>query len=139
MRRRATILLHWSAFVLLVLLMAGGPTPVIAWAFITVAALKCTLALTLGLMNRPGPKLEGPARTLHPWQSRAMYALLAFTAFATWRHLTGTPLPGPTLAELYFYLFATGWLHGIFHLWRHTALRDGALRRITPRAMHGML
>lgn len=139
MRRTATIMLHWLSFVLLVLLLAGGPSPALSWAFGLSALGMCVLAITGGLMNGPGPKLEGPLRTAHPWMSRAMYAALGTGAALTlWAQIGGTPGPG-TLAHFYVYLFAASALHGIFHLWRHTALNDGALRRITPTIMHGML
>ena len=36
-------------------------------------------------------------------------------------------------------LLFLGLLHGLFHLWRHTALFDGALRVILPKFMHGVL
>jgi len=38
-----------------------------------------------------------------------------------------------------FRLFMVSNLHAVFHLWRHRALRDGALRLITPKAMHKVL
>ena len=98
----------------------------------------CNL-LVLGLMNGPGPKLEGVFRAAHPWLSRIMYAALGLVSAATLWVMLGNKLPGPGLPELYFYLFSASALHGIFHLWRHTALGDGALRRITPKSMHGML
>ena len=139
MRRTATITLHWLSFVLLILLLAGGQIPALAWAFGLSAFGMCALAITGGLMNGPGPKLEGALRTVHPWMSRAMYAALGIVAALTlWAQIGGMPDPG-TLANLYVYLIAASALHGIFHLWRHTALNDGALRRITPTTMHGML
>lgn len=139
MRRTMTITLHWFSFVLLVLLVAGGPIPVLAWAF-GIAGLAMTgLALVNGLLNGPGPKLEGVARAAHPWLSRAMYGALTLVAALTiWAQLGGT-WSGPTLPEIYFYLLSASALHAIFHLWRHTALGDGALRRITPKTMHGVL
>ncbi|MEO0746253.1 MAG: hypothetical protein AAFY49_12980 [Pseudomonadota bacterium] len=137
MRRTATITLHWLSLLLLVLLVAGGPLPVLAWAFGLVGLALCTIALLRGLMNGPGPKLEGPLRAAHPWLSRAMYAALGAVAAATLWHLAVEPVTGIT--QLHFYLMSAASLHAIFHLWRHTALGDGALRRITPAALHGML
>ena len=139
MRRTTTITLHWLTLVLLVLLIAGGPIPVIAWAFAAAGLIQCAMAVMAGLLNGPGPKLEGLFRAAHPWMSRAMYLSLGSVCAATiWVQL-GHALPGPGLPALYFYLLSASALHGIFHLWRHTALGDGALRRITPRAVHGML
>jgi len=139
MRRTATISLHWLSFVLLILLVAGGPIPVLAWAFALSGLAMCALAVVAGLMNGPGPKLEGALRQAHPWLSRAMYAALGLVAALTaWTRMGGT-WGGPPLVDLYFYLLSASSLHAIFHLWRHTALGDGALRRITPKSMHGML
>lgn len=139
MRRTATIVLHWLTLVLLLLLIAGGPVPALAWAFGLAGLAQCAMALVGGLMNGPGPKLEGVLRRAHPWMSRAMYLALGLVAGATIGAQLGYDIPGPTLPEMYFYLMSASALHGIFHLWRHTALGDGALRRITPASMHGML
>ncbi|MEL6451937.1 MAG: hypothetical protein AAFQ19_11800 [Pseudomonadota bacterium] len=139
MRRTATITLHWFNFLMLILLLAGGPVPVLAWAFALSGLAMCALALRAGLLNGPGPKLDGALRTAHPWLSRGMYAALGFVAAVTaWVQLGGS-WGGPGLPDLYFYLMSAASLHGIFHLWRHTALGDGALRRITPKALHGSL
>jgi hypothetical protein len=139
MRRTATITLHWLTLLLLILLIAGGQIPVLAWAFALAGLTQCAMALAGGLMNGPGAKLEGALRAAHPWLARGMYVGLALVSGCTiWVQLYG-PLPGPSMAELYFYLLSVSSLHGIFHLWRHTALGDGALRRITPKSMHGML
>ncbi|TNF57921.1 MAG: hypothetical protein EP307_12980 [Rhodobacteraceae bacterium] len=138
-RRRATILSHWAAFLLLILLLAGGPSPVLAWGYVAASGLMCALALVLGLLNGPGPKLTGAMRALHPWQSRGMYVVLGLTGLATLGHLLGRwPFDLP-LERLWFVALSLSSLHAVFHLWRHTALGDGALRRITPRTLHGIL
>lgn len=139
MRRITTITLHWLTLILLVLLLAGGPVPGLAWAFAICGLLQCAIALLMGLMNGPGPKLKGELRAAHPWLSRGMYAALGLVSAATIWVMLGKAFPGPRLPELYFYLLSASSLHGIFHLWRHTTLGDGALRRITPKSMHGML
>ncbi|WP_299687985.1 hypothetical protein [uncultured Tateyamaria sp.] len=137
MRRTATITLHWLSLMALVLLVAGGPVPVLAWAFGLTGLGLCAIAAARGLKNGPGPKLTGALRVAHPWLSRAMYAALAATAAATLWHVAVGPVAG--LQRLHFYLMSAASLHAIFHLWRHTALGDGALRRITPTSMHGVL
>ncbi|WP_147103389.1 hypothetical protein [Tateyamaria sp. syn59] len=139
MRRAATIALHWANFVFLILLVAGGPIPVVAWAFVLTGLGMCALAVAQGLLNGPGPKLEGALRTAHPWLSRGMYAALGLVAALTAWYMLGGRWGGPALVDLYSYLIAASSLHAIFHLWRHTALGDGALRRITPKAMHSIL
>ena len=138
-RRRATILSHWAAFLLLILLVAGGPIPALAWAYVAASALMCALALVFGLLNGPGPKLQGGMRALHPWQSRAMYLVLGLTGAATLAHLLGQWTFDLRLEQVWFVAQSVSSLHAVFHLWRHTALGDGALRRITPRALHGIL
>ena len=139
MRRTATITLHWTILVTLILLVAGGPIPVVAWTFALCGLALCSLALVRGLMNGPGPKLDGVLRIAHPWMSRGMYLALAVVAGATAWRLLGRTWGGPPLSDLYFYLMAASALHAIFHLWRHTALGDGALRRMTPTAVHNLL
>ncbi|WP_299656306.1 hypothetical protein [uncultured Tateyamaria sp.] len=139
MRRTATISLHWLSFVLLILLVAGGPIPAIGWAFVLSSLLMCAVAAVRGLMSGPGPKLEGTLRAAHPWLSRAMYVALGFVALVTGWQLAGGEWSGPPLVNLHFYLLSASSLHAIFHLWRHTALGDGALRRITPKSMHSVL
>ena len=139
MRRSATITLHWATLLTLILLVAGGPIPVIAWSFALSGLAMCALALVFGLMSGPGPKLEGALRLAHPWMNRAMYAAVGGVAGATVWRLTGGVWHGPALTDLYFYLMSASALHAIFHLWRHTALGDGALRRMTPTRMHNLL
>jgi hypothetical protein len=139
-RRRATILLHWSVLLLLLLhLAAGAASPALAWAFALAALAMVALAVVFGLMNGPGPRLQGRLRRAYPALQRGMYALLAFCATDTLAGLAGLPLPGPESRILLMTLLAAASLHALFHLWRHTVLHDGALRRITPRLLHGML
>ncbi|MDT8328782.1 MAG: hypothetical protein RQ750_15595 [Roseovarius sp.] len=140
MRRRATIALHWlNASLLLFVLADGGKTAVLAWVYVSGALSMSLLALVFGLMNGPGPKLEGLFRRLHPWLHRLIYALMAWGAVALGAQGLGRALPGPEARVLLMALLAVTLLHGVFNLWRHTALGDGALRRITPRAIHHIL
>ena len=139
MRRTATIALHWLNFVLVILLVAGGPIPFLAWTFTASGLAICAIAVVHGLMNGPGPKLQGALRVAHPWLSWAMYLVTGVVAAITIWVMLGRAWAGPGLSELYFYILSASSLHAIFHLWRHTALGDGALRRITPASMHGML
>ena len=139
-RRRATILLHWSVLTLLMLTLAAGlENAILNTAFGLAGLAMVALALIFGLMNGPGPKLEGALRAAHPWLSRGMYLLLAWASLAALMPTFGIALPGPTPRNLMVTLFAASALHAIFHLWRHTALGDGALRRMTPKSLHGML
>ncbi len=138
-RRTLTVALHWTNMFLLIVLVVAGPVPALAWIFVVTGGTMVGLALVRGLMNGPGPKLEGFVRAAHPWLSRGMYAALGATALATLLRLLGIWTPPVALQQLYFYLLSAASLHGVFHLWRHTALGDGALKRITPSFMHGSL
>lgn len=138
-RRRATILLHWGVVVLLLLhLAAGGQNATLAWAFVLSGLAMAAIALVFGLMNGAGPKLEGTLRRAYPLLQWGMYGLLAWVCTDTLASLVGRPFPGPEARTLLILLLGASSLHGLFHLWRHTVLCDGALRRITPRMLHGM-
>lgn len=132
-RRLVTIVLHWSTLVLLLLLLASGTENVaLAWAFAILGLALVATALLYGLMNGPGPKLDGMLRTAHPWMNRAMYVLLGWAAVVVLFHRLGISVPGPAPRSLLIILLGAGLLHGVFHLWRTTALNDGALRRMLP-------
>lgn len=141
-RRLTTQVLHWSTGILLVFLLSvddriyGG----LGWAFVVCGGALCLLGLTMGLMNKdPGPALRGLLRRAHPWLSRAMYCLLGWAVIALATGATNRPLPGPGARDLLLILGAAALGHAIFHLWRHTALMDGALRRIVPQVFHKYL
>ena len=140
MRRHVTITLHWLN--LLLLLFVLGDTGATAWlslAFAASALTMCGMALVFGLMNGPGPKLDGMVRAAHPWLHRGIYLLLGWGAVALVAETFALALPGPGARTLLLALLAVAALHAVFNLWRHTALGDGALRRITPRAVHHIL
>lgn len=140
MRRSLTITLHWLNLMLLLFVLGdGGATVWLSLAYAATALGMCALALVFGLMNGPGPKLTGAVRALHPWLHRALYLLLAWGAVALAAEALGHALPGPEARKLLLALLAASALHATFNLWRHTALGDGALRRITPRAVHQIL
>jgi len=136
MRRHVTITLHWLNLLLLLFVLGdAGATAWLSLVYATSALTMCGVALVLGLMNGPGPKLDGPVRAAHPWLHRGLYLLLAWGAMALVAETVGLPLPGPQARTLLLALLAAVALHAVFNLWRHTALGDGALRRITPRAI----
>ena len=138
-RRSLTITLHWVVMALMLAIVAGARAPWVLWAFALAGLAMVALALVFGRMNGPGPKLEGVMRAAHPWLNRAVYAMLAAAAIVVLKALvTGTPAGRDMLIWVYALSAATA-LHAVFHLWRHTALCDGALRRITPRALHSIL
>lgn len=132
-RRRATALMHWANLVLLFLLLASrNENGALAILFAVNALAMVALALVKGLANGPGPRLDGVLRKAHPWMARAMYVLLGWGAVAVLVAQTGSALPGPGVREVLLTLFGVGLLHGVFHLWRASALNDGALRRMMP-------
>lgn len=138
-RRSLTIALHWSVMMLMLCIIAGARTPWVFWAFAVAGLAMVALAVVFGLMNGPGPKLTGLFRQAHPWLNRAMYAMLAVTSGMILKSLsTGAPEGRDLLLWVYALSAATA-IHSIFHLWRHTTLYDGALRRITPKALHSIL
>jgi len=141
MRRRATIVLHWSTAALLLFVLAAGPGEValLDWGYALSAAAMAGLAAVFGVMNGPGPKLEGAFRVAHPWMSRGLYLLLAWSAVSIAALQMGRPLPGPEARTVLLVLLAAAMIHAVFNLWRHTALGDGALRRISPSLFHKIL
>lgn len=133
------MVLHWAVLLLMIFVIAGAEAAWVFWGFAVGALGMAGLAAMFGLMNGPGPKLTGVLRVVHPWMHRAIYVFLALVGGMTvWSLLTGAPA-GRDLLIGYYALSAVTALHAVFHLWRHTGLGDGALRRITPRAIHHML
>ena len=135
--RRAVILLHWTSFLLLYLVWSttpGAPDGLVL-AFAGVAFVWTALyVIRRGPLFRPGPKLQGWTRPVHRFQHHALY--LGATVLALFL-LADLPSRATYIAVQL--LFFAGLAHGVFHAWRHTALYDGALRTITPRALHRIL
>ncbi len=131
----------------------------------TILAIVVTVWLVMylrkGLASRPGPKLPGWARTAHGWMHRAMmwgsFAVVLSGALAGFAapyaiHLFGLIpfFPGvgsqglhdtfSDLHELAFDVMVIGVVaHVVFHVWRHYAVRDNALRIMAPKVLHKYL
>lgn len=136
-RRRFVIFAHWTtAFLLAVLLIKGpGASPWLTSAFAVLCGLWFASYLVgRGPLGRPGPKLVSALRSIHRIQHHALYFAIAAAALASVTVLEAS-ITGRALTVLLF----LGLLHGVFHLWRHTALFDGALRTILPKFLHGIL
>ncbi len=153
-RRIATLWLHWLSFAGILWFVSvpfewkppAAPLPHVIAALLVagVAAIWFALYALHGPLFKPGPKLERLARRVHRPAHHALYLSLPLLAGAA----VVTPLAGigevpgwaVTAQDLVVkvMLFAVI-LHAIYHLWRHTALNDGALRKITPRAIHHLL
>jgi len=117
--------------------------------------------LRRGLASRPGPKLPPWARRVHWVLHRVMiWGLFSVALTGLGLGLTasrqlwaggvvpiGVPLGLPRandviglIHSIEFYLLAAIIaFHAGFHIWRHIALRDNALRIMFPRALHRYL
>ena len=134
--RRARLLLHWTTGTLIVWVWLA-PAPVPNALLAVAAGLLVGLVALRGLGSAPGPALGGAWRRFHPWHHRALYAGIALSGAVALATLSGRG--GELLHDVVGWMVAAGSLHAVFHLWRHTALRDGALRRMTPSALHRLL
>ena len=114
-----------------------------------------------GLASRPGPKLPGWAKKLHPMMHKALYVgmpvmmatgllagLLAPYAIRGFGLIPlNTAAGSKSLHELaeevheiaFDALIILILVHAAFHIWRHFRLRDNALRIMVPRALHRWL
>ena len=135
-RRSLTIVLHWSVFLLVLMMIKGGTSaPILRWGFVAAGGLWVAIAAARGLAGRPGPKLQGAARAVYAPAQWGMYALVAVAAGLNAAELLGWIRPGAAWTSLLVLLSASA-LHGLFHFWRHTVLRDNALAKIFPRSWH---
>ena len=129
--------------------------------FVTLALVWTGWHLRAGLASRPGPKLPPLARALHPVLHRTLIwglftvALTGFglglTSAVLMRAGGFLPIAPPldlpqahrlvsVLHVVQFYALALlVAAHAGFHVWRHLALRDNALRIMAPRLLHRFL
>ena len=137
MRRRTLVILcHWGLVLLLLAIIKGGAAaPGARWAFVGIGVLWLAGALVNGVLARPGPKLTGLFRRSFVALHVGLYLLIAVSVGLNLAGLWGLVPLGWAWNSL-LVLLTAGIFHGIFHLWRHTALNDGALRMIFPRAWH---
>lgn len=139
-RRSLVIMIHWSVFMLILIMVKGGVSaPWALWSFVVLVAVWSGSTLVLGLLGKPGPKLSARWRRAYPWMHRLLHILLALTAFAVLMRLIGRPLAWLDAWSMLLITLGAGTFHGLFHFWRHNALYDGALRLITPKVLHKWL
>jgi cytochrome b561 len=139
-RRGLTSALHWACVFLILTMVKGGvATPWVLALFAGLVIVWAGMILALGLQGKPGPKLSPAVRRAYPWMHRALHGLLALTAIAILLRLMGHEQRWLDPWILLLITLAAGTFHGLFHFWRHTALYDGALRLITPKALHKWL
>lgn len=134
MRRRLVIALHWTTFFgLAALLASGAGAPVwLIWVFALAGlAWFASYVALRGPKARPGPKLTGWTIPAHRWQHHALYWSLPVIAF-----FSLTAFQSETTGRALKILLFASLLHGLFHLWRHMALYDGALKLMTPSVIH---
>ncbi len=174
--QRRTILkvLHWSMVPLFAWFVIVQPADVarigpaaihfhsvMGLLFVSVALGWTALYLRRGLASRPGPKLKGWARRLHPILHKTLIwgifgvALTGFglgltSAVLLWAGgivPIAPPLDLPRshdwvglIHSVEFYTLAVvAGVHALFHIWRHFWLRDNALRIMAPKMLHRIL
>lgn len=138
-RRGLVIALHWSVLMLVLAMIKGGTAnEIVRWVFVGMGGLWVAMSLTRGMLGRPGPKLQGAARTIYRPMHMGLYALLGGAVALNAVELLGLVRPGMAWISL-LVLLTAGTFHGLFHFWRHTALYDGAFRVMMPRALHRYL
>lgn len=136
-KRAATMALHWSLLILVTPLGAGWITAFLEWSFAIVALAMSTLALFFGLQAHAGPKSPWIVRLINAWGHRGLYVYLAIAGtLALHGRITGD---GADMTIHYQVLLWITIFHAIYHLFRHLVVGDGALRTMTPRAIHRML
>lgn len=139
-RRNLVIALHWACVFLILTMIKGGVST--AWVlalFVGLVALWSGMTLVWGQMARPGPRLGPALRRGYPWMHRALHLLLALTALAILLRLLDRPLPFLDAWVMLLVTLSAGAFHGLFQVWRHTALYDNALAAILPRGMRKWL
>jgi cytochrome b561 len=135
-RRRLTMILHWTVFALLVLLLIGYRNALVSWAFVLAGAGMIAMALIKGLYSKPGPGLDGFLRVAHPVLHWAMYGFLAVVAVFTALAQFGA---APTeMSRLYFILLYASFGHGTLQVMRQMSPGDAPLRNMTPKSMHSL-
>lgn len=129
--------------------------------FVSLALLWTAVYLRRGLASRPGPKLTGWLRPFHTALHKTLVwglfgvALTGFLLGLTsavqlwaggivpiaypmnWSHLND--LVGMVHSMEFYLLGVIAGVHVVFHVWRHFALRDNALRIMTPKILHRFL
>ncbi len=129
--------------------------------FVTLSLIWTGMYLHRGLASRPGPKLPPWGRMLHRVLHHSLVWGLFLVAFGGFLlGLTSQvllkaggvlPIAPPMglpaanhlmgLAHSYQFYALAGLVvvHALFHIWRHTILRDNAIRIMAPKALHRFL
>ena len=129
--------------------------------FVSAALLWGVSYMRRGLLGRPGPKLAGWARWLHPVLHKtlicgifgvALTGLLIGVTSTVQLWAGGivpiaVPLDMPRANDLvglihsieFYSLAGIALAHAAFHIWRHLRLHDNALRIMAPKVLHRFL
>ncbi|MEY1556307.1 cytochrome b/b6 domain-containing protein [Yoonia sp. R2331] len=134
---------------------------ILALVFVTLSLIWMADYVRRGLAGRPGPKLGPKARVLHKVLNTAIIwglfgvAITGFLLGLTSERMLkaggflpiAPPLGLPQANEIIgtFHIYEFYLLGGIvaihagFHIWRHLAVRDNALRIMAPKRLHKYL
>lgn len=121
-RRHFVTFAHWATTFLLADFLMKGPD-VSLRKMAGIAGLTgiwfANYAIERGLLEKPDPKLVGVLRLNYRLQYHALYSARAAGALASVTVLEASAKGHVLIVLLYF-----GFLHGVFHLWRDTAVFD---------------
>ncbi|MEL6792189.1 MAG: cytochrome B [Pseudomonadota bacterium] len=171
-RRTFAKIIHWLMLPLTIWFILMTPADVVplglfplhsnlALVFVSISLIWTAMHLRKGLMSRPGPKLPGWARWVHPVMHKTIIwglftvaltgFLLGLTSSVLLKAGGFLPIAPPmgwremndwvgTFHIIQFYILG-GIIafHGLFHIWRHFKLRDNALRIMAPKVFYRWL
>ncbi|WP_288959583.1 cytochrome b/b6 domain-containing protein [uncultured Sulfitobacter sp.] len=173
-RRTLMKLLHWGMVPLFIWFLLVQPADVarigpaavrfhsvMGLVFVSAALLWWVSYMRRGLLGRPGPKLAGWARWLHPVLHKTLiWGIFGVALTGLLIGVTSTvqlwaggivpiavPLDMPRANDLvglihsieFYALAGIALAHAAFHIWRHLRLRDNALRIMAPKVLHRFL
>ena len=156
-------LLHWGMVPLFVWFLLVQPADVarIGPAAVRFHSVMGLVFVSAALLGRPGPKLRGWARWLHPVLHKTLiWGIFGVALTGLLIGVTSTvqlwaggivpiavPLDMPRANDLvglihsieFYALAGIALAHAAFHIWRHLRLRDNALRIMAPKVLHRFL
>lgn len=138
-RRTLNIALHWSfALMLLSMIKGGSDAVLLRWTYVIVGAIWVGIAIAKGILAKPGPKLKGLLRRSFAAVHWGLYAIIGTSVVINALALLNLAPKQLAFTSLLVVLTAATF-HAVFHLWRHAALYDNALRMIFPPSWHKYL
>lgn len=138
-RRQLNITLHWAfALMLLSMIKGGSDAALLRWAYVIVGAIWVGIAAAKGILAKPGPKLTGILRRGFAAMHWGLYGLIGISVVINALALLNLMAKSAAFTSLLLVL-AAATFHALFHLWRHAALYDNALRMIFPKSWHKYL